>query len=176
MFAPGPAVSEMDTRARQLRRGKIIIRTSGHSSACGTHLRGAWLHARGWWVGGWPKVCVQLALNRTDHTPFSKMRSERSTHYCNHSRRIRCRKVCSSSRLIAVSSPVPFDQIATFAVHSNLHVGPMNVRTLPAPKLTLADTSFLTMHGLDVRARSTVQLQSAYGSTSLPPPDHPSSQ
>ena len=24
-------------------------------------LRGAWLHACGWWVGGWPKVCVQLA-------------------------------------------------------------------------------------------------------------------
>ena len=24
-------------------------------------LRGAWLHACGWWVGGWPGVCVQLA-------------------------------------------------------------------------------------------------------------------
>ena len=25
------------------------------------NLRGVWLHACGWWVGGWPGVCVQLA-------------------------------------------------------------------------------------------------------------------
>ena len=26
-------------------------------------LRGAWLHARGWWVGGWPKICVSMSVN-----------------------------------------------------------------------------------------------------------------
>ena len=61
-LAPGPADPEMDIRARQLHRGKDKTRTSNRSVARGTSCT-ARDRARCWWSGGWPKVCVQLAVN-----------------------------------------------------------------------------------------------------------------
>ena len=52
-FLPGNADHEIDTRACEPNWTLFSPRYT---------LRGAWLHACGWWVSGWPKVCVSWLL------------------------------------------------------------------------------------------------------------------
>ena len=54
---PLPPDPEIDTRASQPLRGKEKTHTSEHSLTLGA-LCTARDRTRGWWVGGWPKVCV----------------------------------------------------------------------------------------------------------------------
>ena len=76
-FLPGPADPEIDTRACEPRSGEKNHTRNWTLFSPRYTLRGAWLHACGWWVGGWPKVCVSWLLTPLDWSANAENKSAR---------------------------------------------------------------------------------------------------